>query len=92
METNELVNKLMKSNSKMQTALCRVTGIMEANIEDHIEKEQYEQALGMLRELLYIHKENPLSMSKQWKKDYEKKIDLCRGLRIRKGIEQGLLS
>lgn len=68
----------MKSNSKMQTALCRVTGIMEANIEGHIENQHYSEAIEMLRELLYIHKENPLSMSKEWKKGYEKKIMECR--------------
>lgn len=81
MEANQQavsVTKLIRDIAKKQTALCRITGILEANIEECMDKGEYNKAIDMLRDLMYTHKQNPLAASRTWKKEWKKQVEQCR--------------
>lgn len=56
---------------KIVSALCTATGIMEARAEIYKENGNYKEAKDLYRDLIYIHKEKPLAMSKRLVETYK---------------------
>ena len=60
-----------KRYDKAVSAICTITGILEARVEFAIEGKQHHLALTMLADLMRLHEERPVHLSKQWMEKYE---------------------
>lgn len=71
-EKNIQFDKLQKQADKMQSAICSITGILEARVDIAISEKDYRTASRLIKDLQYMHKEKPLgNSSKLWLKRYE---------------------
>lgn len=70
--TQERIDKLQAQADKMQSALCSITGILEARVDIAISEKDYRTASRLIKDLQYMHKNKPLgNSSKLWLKNYE---------------------
>lgn len=77
---------LIRENNKLRSALCSITGQLEAEAEIAMEpyfgskilSTNLKKAIEIYRDLIHLHKPSPLGrVSKQWVKEWSDKMNYC---------------
>lgn len=62
-----------KMYDKASAAICTITGVLEAKLDDALNKQNYKEAFDLLRDLKQLHRGKPLTISTVWLKEYNQK-------------------
>lgn len=64
---------------KAADGLARLTGKLEGKVKFLMRQGNYDEALDILSDLIYIHSDNPISNSEDWVKEYKALVEECHG-------------
>ncbi len=62
---------------KAADGLARLTGKLEGKVKFLMMEGNYDEALDIITDLIYIHSDNPISNSEDWVKEYKALAEEC---------------